>query len=607
MGDEYDPLVGQTIGKYVLRRIIGRGAMGMVYLAQDSETGQDVAVKFLAGEFATKDEFVIRFKNEAQACSSLDHPNIIRVFDVGEEGGTYYMVMEYVDGKDLGYYLKVQDKLKESQTLPWLKQSARALGYAHQHGIVHRDLKPENIMITKEGEVKIADLGLSKNLGTDEEMSMTMSGTVIGTPYYISPEQARDAKRVDARSDIYSLGATFYHLVTGQVPFEGNSAAEVMANHMNKTLVNPQRLNHALGDGVSSVIEKMMQKEQSNRFQTMEEVAEAIERVERGETAISARIKLKRRDSGVEEGAKTGGMAGLPGWARPAAAGVFALLLLLGWIFIRQPAGTHGGKDPRAAAVPVAPVKPPSKTPDGAPGTSHGTGTDGSATNETGGVEQPAQTGATGGTAVVVAPPGVKPPAAGGTGGDGVDETAKALGLSSTSAGPIGELRSGSLNWADGFSLVMIILGIAAARQVGTLWGVLRAVCFWGIMYLVFNWFEPVVDWFYRDIQFSMSVSAFFGLSALLLALLVPAWVFTQRLKVYEKGTEKNPLDRLIAVVPGFFIGMVFSVFFMTYLSFILPSGVPIAESLVGSWSRKTFPVISKMVEKARQDESQRR
>ena len=175
-------MIGVVVRGYLISRLLGRGVGGIVYLGRHTQTSQEVAIKFLSGEFGTKKDSVDRFTNEAAACAALQHENIVRVYEAGQENGMYFMVMEYVDGTDMGHFLKVQEKVSETKLLPWLKQAARALSYAHSKGIIHRDLKPENIMLTQEGVVKVTDLGLSKNLEGGANFSMTISGTTIGTP-----------------------------------------------------------------------------------------------------------------------------------------------------------------------------------------------------------------------------------------------------------------------------------------------------------------------------------------------------------------------------------------------------------------------------------------
>lgn len=567
MGQENDPLIGMTVQDYVLQKVIGRGAMATVYLAQHAKTGQAVAVKFLAGEFAVKDEFVTRFMHEAEACAMLDHENIMRVYTAGQDAGLHFMVLEFVDGVDLGYFLKVQDRVKESQALPWMKQAAGALAYAHQRGIIHRDLKPENIMVTKEGLVKIADLGLSKNLGAEQELSMTMSGTVIGTPYYIAPEQARDAKRVDIRADIYSLGATFYHLLTGRPPFEGNSAAEVMANHMNKALVNPQRLNHTLGDGISDLITKMMEKDAINRFQTMEELIEAIERVERGETAIPGKVKLKSRgDSAIQPASKSSTFRVIVRnrWA----IGAVGAMAVLVWIYLVATGGkkhTPGPVGTNTVVVVTPPVKPPSQDTNAPPEQT---------TNATP-VEIAGSTNA--------AP--ANPPGPG-------EETPWTPDVPSPSVPSLNVKLPSSFHWVDVFALLFILLGIPAAQQVGIIWGTIRAAAFWIALGIAFRVLGHVNLWLCAEIRFPQPGAGFIALLFVSLVFLMPAWVLTHRLRIRERASVKNRFERFITIIPGVVLGWAFATVVMAFFSIVTPNEVPVAESFVGSWAQEHYPVI---------------
>ncbi|MCY3018740.1 MAG: serine/threonine-protein kinase [Planctomycetota bacterium] len=251
----------RQLGQYKLLKKLGEGGMGAVYLADDTHVGRQVAVKVLAKKHAGDAEFVTRFRREARAAGSLNHVNIVSAYVCGEDQGHHYLAMEYCDGEPL-------DKiLKRDRVLPWNRaikvtlQVARGLKHAHEHAIVHRDIKPSNIMICRplrgagvppgagagatdplaEGFVaKILDLGLSKIISGNEQSFYTQTGVAVGTPHYISPEQAKGEKSIDGRADIYSLGATFYHLVTGQTPFQASTPMAIMYKQINEQLPNPQ-------------------------------------------------------------------------------------------------------------------------------------------------------------------------------------------------------------------------------------------------------------------------------------------------------------------------------------------------------------------------------
>ncbi|MBI4024443.1 MAG: protein kinase [Verrucomicrobia bacterium] len=270
-----DPLIGQQVSNCVLTQRLGQGAMGVVYEARHVTLDRRVAIKFLAAHLASDPTYVERFLREARAAARLNHANLIAVYDAGADGGIYYIVMEFVEGSDLSKLLKERQVLEEGETMYLGQTGAIALGYAHRHGIIHRDIKPQNLMLTTEGDLKVADLGLAKQLN-DENASMTMSGVVMGTPYYISPEQVRGAKDIDGRADIYSLGVTLYHLVTGRVPFQGSSSAEIMSKHLTEPLPWPRTIRPDLSEGFCKLLYKMMAKDAKDRFQTMEDVAAVL-------------------------------------------------------------------------------------------------------------------------------------------------------------------------------------------------------------------------------------------------------------------------------------------------------------------------------------------
>ena len=281
-----DPFVGQQIGQYAITRRLGQGGMGVVCQARHVTLEREVAIKFLAQQFSADPSYIERFLREARAAARLSHPNIIVVHDAGVEAGLYYFVMEYVEGRDIGQWLKECRNFSEGDTIQYGLKAASALAHAHKVGIIHRDIKPENLIITKEGDLKVGDLGLAKQIGGDAG-SLTMSGMVVGTPYYISPEQVRGSKDVDARTDIYSLGATLYHLATGQIPHHGSSAAEIMAKHLTEPFCWPRTIIPALSDGFCRTLYKMMVKDPDERFQSMEEVVGVLEELRQGRVPAS--------------------------------------------------------------------------------------------------------------------------------------------------------------------------------------------------------------------------------------------------------------------------------------------------------------------------------
>src|SRR6185295_15889276 len=218
-----DPWIGQTLAGYVFLRRIGEGGMGVVYLARHQSLDRLAAVKFLPAEMAHDEAFIQLFLREAKAAAKLSHPNIVDVHDAGVAGDNiYYFIMEYVEGRDLHSIQEDLGTMPASQAAEYIRQAASALAYAHKKRIIHRDIKPENLLLTHEGVIKVVDLGLAKWAG-EEASALTQTGDIMGSPIYISPERLRDPNTVDPRLDIYSLGGTFFHLVTGKIPYEGSS------------------------------------------------------------------------------------------------------------------------------------------------------------------------------------------------------------------------------------------------------------------------------------------------------------------------------------------------------------------------------------------------
>ncbi|MGA2093492.1 MAG: serine/threonine-protein kinase, partial [Sedimentisphaerales bacterium] len=255
----------QILGK------IGAGAMAVVYKAKQLSLNRIVAIKVLPRRFTENPEYVERFYKEGQAAGKLNNPHIVQAVDVGEAGGYHYFVMEFVEGKTLYDDLSKGKVFGEQEAIDIIMQVADALRHAHSMGLIHRDVKPKNIMINKDGVVKLADMGLARET-TDIEAAKTEKGKAYGTPYYISPEQIRGEMDIDERADIYGLGATFYHLVTGRVPYMAEDPVEVMKKHLRDELVPPDHINTSLSSGVSEVIEVMMAKNKADRYNNIDEL-----------------------------------------------------------------------------------------------------------------------------------------------------------------------------------------------------------------------------------------------------------------------------------------------------------------------------------------------
>ncbi len=266
---------------------LGAGAMAVVYKARQLSLNRTVAIKVLPKRFTENREYVERFYKEGQAAAKLNHNNIVQAFDVGEAGGYHYFVMEYVEGRTLYDDLVAGKVFSEGEALDIIIQVASALGHAHACGLIHRDVKPKNIMINTAGIVKLADMGLARET-TDIEAAQTEAGKAYGTPYYIAPEQIRGEINIDGRADIYGLGATFYHMVTGRVPFMADDPADVMKKHLRERLIPPDHINTSLSAGVSEVIEIMMAKRKDDRYDSIEELMGDLEAIHKGQPPLRA-------------------------------------------------------------------------------------------------------------------------------------------------------------------------------------------------------------------------------------------------------------------------------------------------------------------------------
>jgi len=291
------------LSKYEIIEKIGRGGMGIVYKARQKSMDRIVALKILHERLVNDSAFVDRFIREAQAAGKLSHPNIIHVHDVSKEKGFYYFSMEFVSGSTVTSRLMDKGHLPSNEVLDIVKQVAKALGYAHGNNLIHRDIKPDNIMITDDGEVKLADLGIARNL--KESSANIEKNTIYGTPLYMSPEQALGME-LDGRTDIYSLGATAFHIATGETPFEAEKAIDVLKKHINDPLPPPDSINPDIPDDICRLIEIMMAKEPEERFQSAVEIVEEIEQIQKGgnvsykRTPLHETAILKRLSSGIE-------------------------------------------------------------------------------------------------------------------------------------------------------------------------------------------------------------------------------------------------------------------------------------------------------------------
>jgi len=252
---------------YVLDRVLGHGSMGVVYLAESDSTHSPAALKVLSSSLGLNQSYARRFLTEARIATQLDHPNIVKVHDYGVDRGHYFIAMEYVDGRNCRVKIAEDGPFHWREAVEIAVQVAEGLQAAAREGIIHRDIKPENIVLDSQGRARITDLGLAKEVDVMEPMP---SDTSLGTPDYMSPEQVNNSETVDHRSDIYSLGATLFHMVCGRAPYTGRSAYEVMVKHVSATLPSPTKYVPDLPRDVCDVMRKMMAREPEDRYQDYE-------------------------------------------------------------------------------------------------------------------------------------------------------------------------------------------------------------------------------------------------------------------------------------------------------------------------------------------------
>jgi serine/threonine-protein kinase len=293
-------------GRYELNHLIARGGMAEVYRAHDRLLDRPVALKVLFPELSIDRSFVERFRREAQAAANLSHPNIVPVFDWGEDSGTYFIVMEFVDGRPLSSILKTAGPLAADRTAEIAAPVAAALGYAHKHGVVHRDVKPGNVLITDDGQVKVTDFGIARAVNTEE--SLTQTGAVMGTATYFSPEQA-EGMGVDSRTDIYSLGVVLFEMVTGRPPFLGDTPVAVASKHVRDHPPSPRELNPSIPPTFEAIILKAMDKNPDFRYATAEELRADLLRFNEGRDVLAAHEDHTQMVAGLGATGVMGGMA----------------------------------------------------------------------------------------------------------------------------------------------------------------------------------------------------------------------------------------------------------------------------------------------------------
>src|SRR5438094_7602985 len=264
-------------GRYRVTRKLGGGGMADVYLAEDQELGRRVAVKILHDRYANDEQFVERFRREATHAAGLSHPNIVSIYDRGETNGSYFIVMEYVEGRTLKELIRARGPCPVAVALDYARRILAALGFAQRHGIVHRDIKPHNVVVDADGRLKVTDFGIARS-GASQ---MTEVGSIIGTAQYLSPEQARGSP-VDQRSDVYSVGIVLYEMLTGKVPFTGDTPLEIAMKHLSEVPVPPSEVRDDIPDDLDMVVLRALAKDPEDRYQTASEMDADLARIQRG-------------------------------------------------------------------------------------------------------------------------------------------------------------------------------------------------------------------------------------------------------------------------------------------------------------------------------------
>lgn len=269
-------LIGRRIGGCVIQSKLASGGMGTVFEAKQVNLNRKVALKVLAADLVDDETFVKRFLLEARAAAELNHVNLIHINDAGEDQGVFYYTMEFVEGENLNQRLKREERLTVKDALNICEQVASALSHAHAKNIIHRDIKPENIMLSSSGVVKLADLGLAKKTADEQASMITQAGSILGTPHYMSPEQARDFSMADHRSDLYSLGVSTYKMLAGRVPYQGSSPIEVMMKAVDGRATPLREIRDDVPQRVQAFVDRLMHVDPERRFSDADAVLVAL-------------------------------------------------------------------------------------------------------------------------------------------------------------------------------------------------------------------------------------------------------------------------------------------------------------------------------------------
>lgn len=303
------------VGDFEVIRKLGKGGMGDVYLARQVSLDRYVALKVLSKELAKREDFVQRFMREARTMARLDHPHAVKAYAAEYQAGLHFVAIEYIDGQSMQDWMNQLGKLSVGDALHVVMMCGDALLAAHEMSLIHRDIKPDNILVTKKGVVKMADFGLAKAI--DEDQSMTQTGTGLGTPLFMAPEQARNAKHVDGRTDIYALGCTLYYFLTGKHPFMGSSTLELLQIKESGKFTPARQLNPEIPEKLDLMIDKMIARDPEHRYKTCDDMLADLESLQRTNPALSfigeqAATSVARRSGGTRVAATTAGKPTAP-------------------------------------------------------------------------------------------------------------------------------------------------------------------------------------------------------------------------------------------------------------------------------------------------------
>jgi hypothetical protein len=318
---------GETVGDYILERYLGIGGMGAVFLAEQKSMRRKVALKILLSSLSSNEEYLNRFFHEVKSLAQIEHPNVVQAIEAGSDEKQAYFSMMFIPGRDMKRHLDSGRKFSELESAEIIREIADALNYVwNRHKIIHRDIKPGNIMLGPDGSVKLMDLGISKAL--KENNDLTAAGMMVGSPTYISPEQARAIKEIDFRADMYSLGATYYHILTGEPPFNADTSLGVVAQHISDPVPDPRKLRPKISENSVKLINRMMGKKPGDRYPDWDSAISDIDKIIGslgGET-------LSESFDGAEGGRKFK-ILGM-GWPRVAALTVTLILFIMAFVSV---------------------------------------------------------------------------------------------------------------------------------------------------------------------------------------------------------------------------------------------------------------------------------